>query len=159
MQAIFRNAARARPSSLAFRTSNVNRVVRATPSIRTLITKRYTEEHETIIFDDETKVGTVTLTDYAQKTLGDVVFVELPTPGSQLAQGDHIGAVESVKAASEIYSPVSGTVKEVNTALAEQPGLLNKSPEQDGWLCKIELSDPSEVEKLLEEEEYTKLIS
>lgn len=142
-------------SSPTFRASNVNRAVRANFGIRTLITKRYTEEHETVSFDDETGVGTVTLTNHAQSTLGDVVFVELPQVGRKVAQGESVGAVESVKAASDIYSPVSGTVMEVNKALGDQPGLLNKSPEEDGWLCKIKLSDPSEMEKLLTEDAYT----
>jgi len=119
-----------------------------------LITKRYTTEHETVSYDDQTGLGTITITEHAQSSLGDVVFVELPALGTQVAQGDQIGAVESVKAASDIYAPVSGTIKEVNENLNNQPGLLNKSPEEDGWLCKIQLSEPQEVDDLLTAKEY-----
>ncbi|EPQ60751.1 glycine cleavage H-protein [Gloeophyllum trabeum ATCC 11539] len=115
---------------------------------------RYTEAHEAISFDDSSKLGTVYITDYAQSSLGDVVFVELAKVGEKVEKGDNIGAVESVKAASDIYAPVSGVVKEINEALNSQPGLLNKSPEDKGWLCKIEVSDPSEVESLMTEEQY-----
>jgi len=126
----------------------------AAPFIRTLISKHYTEAHELIAFDDATKLGTVYITDYAQSSLGDVVFVELAKVGETVEQGDSIGAVESVKAASDIYAPVAGTVKEINEELNSQPGLLNKSPEDKGWLCKIEVSDPSQVESLMTAEQY-----
>ncbi|KAK2461861.1 hypothetical protein APHAL10511_006324 [Amanita phalloides] len=137
---------------------------------RTIVSKRYTVEHEAIVFDDATGLGTVSITDHAQSSLGDVVFVELPTVGSIIKQGDQIGAVESVKAASDIYAPVSGTIEEINETLASEPGLLNKSPEDKGeivffyvmlslttfagWLCKIKLSEPSEMEQLLTEQTY-----
>jgi len=127
---------------------------RLAPQFRTLITKRYTAEHETVSYDDKTGLGTITITEHAQSSLGDVVFVELPALETRVAQGDQIGAVESVKAASDIYAPVSGVIKEVNEKLNDQPGLLNKSPEDDGWLCKIELSNPAEVEGLLTAEAY-----
>ncbi|KAL1951641.1 hypothetical protein VTO73DRAFT_790 [Trametes versicolor] len=141
----FRAAPRAAPSARISR-----------PLVRTLVTKKYTEDHEAVVFDDQTQLGTVSITDYAQSSLGDVVYVELPTTGTEIAQGDQIGAVESVKAASDIFAPVSGTVEEINETLNDQPGLLNKSPEVKGWLCKIKLSDPSELEKLMSEEEYKK---
>jgi len=96
----------------------------------------------------------VRITDHAQSSLGDVVFVELPAIGSKVKQGDQIGAVESVKAASDIYAPVSGTIEEVNEALSSEPGLLNKSTEDKGWLCKIKLSAQDEMEKLLSEKAY-----
>jgi len=128
--------------------------LRLTPQFRTFITKRYTSEHETVSYDDETGLGTITITEHAQSSLGDVVFVELPAVETKVAQGDQIGAVESVKAASDIYAPVSGVVKEVNEKLNDQPGLLNKSPEDDGWLCKIQLSNPEEMEALLTAESY-----
>jgi len=128
--------------------------LRLTPQFRTLITKRYTPEHETVSYDDETGLGTITVTEHAQSSLGDVVFVELPALETGVAQGDQIGAVESVKAASDIYAPVSGIIKEVNEKLNDQPGLLNKSPEDDGWLCKIQLSNPEEMEGLLTAESY-----
>jgi len=127
---------------------------RLATSSRCIFTLRYTKDHELLKFDDESKIGTISVTDYAQKSLGDVVFVELPAKGTAVKQGDQIGAVESVKAASDIYSPVSGGVVEVNEALNDQPGLINKSPEHEAWLCKIELTDPSEVEKLMDSEQY-----
>lgn len=122
--------------------------------LRTLVTKRYTVEHEVVAFDDSTGIGTVSLTDHAQSVLGDIVFVELPALGAVVTQGDEIGAVESVKAASDIYAPVSGIVKEINGALSSEPNLLNKSAENKGWLCKIKLSNPSEMDMLLTEEAY-----
>ncbi|KAF7970581.1 hypothetical protein HWV62_23579 [Athelia sp. TMB] len=128
--------------------------LRLAPQFRTLITKRYTEEHETVTYDDATGLGVVTITEHAQSSLGDVVFVELPEVNSKVEQGDQIGAVESVKAASDIYAPVSGIIKEINEQLNDQPGLLNKSPEAKGWLCKIELTKPEEMEKLMTEEAY-----
>lgn len=124
------------------------------PGCRTIVTKKYTEEHEVIAFDDETGLGAVSITDHAQESLGDVVFVELPAVGSKISKGDQIGAVESVKAASDIYAPVSGTVTEVNELLNSEPGLLNRSPEDKGWLCKIKLSAPEEMNKLLTLESY-----
>lgn len=121
---------------------------------RTLTSRRFTAEHEIITYDDETGIGTVSITNHAQSVLGDVVFIELPLVGRDVKQGEQIGAVESVKAASDIYAPVSGSVKEINETLSTEPGLLNKSAEDRGWLCKIELSNPSELEKLLTEESY-----
>ncbi|KAI9634824.1 glycine dehydrogenase [Dioszegia hungarica] len=129
---------------------------RASPSYSAFryLSTRFTTDHEWVKFDPATNEGTVGVTDYAQKALGDVVFVELPQSGTEIAQGDSIGAVESVKAASDIYAPVSGIVTSVNEALGENPGLLNKSPQADGWLCKIKLSDPAEFETLLDSEAY-----
>lgn len=127
---------------------------RSTLLTRTIVTKRYTKAHETISYDSDTKLGTVSITDYAQKQLGDVVFVELQAVGTKLEAGEPLGAVESVKAASDIYAPVSGTVKELNSVLEGSPSLLNTAPETEGWLCKIELSDPSQVEGLLDEKAY-----
>ncbi|PWN26695.1 hypothetical protein BDZ90DRAFT_253356 [Jaminaea rosea] len=121
------------------------------------IKTRYTPEHEWVSLDTETNIGTVGITDYAQKSLGDVVYVELPSQGSEVKQGEQIGAVESVKAASDIYSPVAGTVTSVNDRLADEAGLLNKSPEKDGWLCQIRLLNPSEFETLIEKDAYQKL--
>jgi len=138
------------PRTVALPASNLI----STPFFRTLITKRFTAEHETVSYDDETGLGTVTITEYAQSSLGDVVFVELPGLETRVVQGDQIGAVESVKAASDIYAPVSGIIKEVNEKLNDQPGLLNKSPEDDGWLCKIQLSDPTEINGLLTAQAY-----
>ncbi|EIW86651.1 glycine cleavage H-protein [Coniophora puteana RWD-64-598 SS2] len=121
-----------------------------------MIAKGYTEEHEILAFDDETGLGTVSITDHAQSSLGDVVFVELPSVGTAIQKGDQIGAVESVKAASDIYAPVSGEVVEVNERLNTEPSLLNKSPEDEGWLCKIKLSALEERDALLSAEDYKK---
>ncbi|KAF8922476.1 glycine cleavage H-protein-domain-containing protein [Mucidula mucida] len=154
MQSVLRRTAFAR-AGLLTRSSRPLASPYRSQFIRTLITKRYTSDHESVVFDDETGLGVVSITDYAQSSLGDVVFVELPTIGSQVEQGSQIGAVESVKAASDIYAPVSGIVKEVNESLSDQPSLINKSPEDKGWLCKIQLSDPKEMETLLTEKAYT----
>jgi len=159
MQSVLRNVAKLGPyHSLARNTTlaapSAQRLCVRPQFVRTLVTKRYTKDHETVTFDDSTGIGIVTITDHAQSSLGDVVFVELAEIGTEVEQGGHIGAVESVKAASDIYAPVSGLVKEINTTLASQPGLLNKSPEEQGWLCKIKVSDPSELEGLLTEEQY-----
>ncbi|KAG8989252.1 hypothetical protein FRB94_008043 [Tulasnella sp. JGI-2019a] len=130
-------------------------ILRGTPfAARGIITKRYTSDHEWVEYDSETQIGTVSITEYAQSSLGDVVFVELPDVKTQIEQGDQLGAVESVKAASDIYAPVSGIVEAVNEKLGDQPGLLNKSPEKDGWLCKIKLSNPAEMDALLTQEAY-----
>ncbi|KAG8828585.1 hypothetical protein FRC17_007491 [Serendipita sp. 399] len=99
----------------------------------------------------------MSITDYAQQSLGDVVFVELPAIGTTVGKGDLIGAVESVKAASDIYAPLSGKVLEVNDKLNSEPGLLNKDPEGEGWLCKIEASKPEEMDELLDEQAYQKV--
>ncbi|KAA1468233.1 hypothetical protein DENSPDRAFT_833474 [Dentipellis sp. KUC8613] len=123
---------------------------------RTLVTKKFTEDHEAVLYDDETKIGTIMITDYAQKSLGDVVFVELPTEEVDVEKGAVIGAVESVKAASDIFSPLTGKVIEINGTLDDSPSLLNKSPEDKGWLCKIQASNPAELDELMSEEEYKK---
>ena len=94
------------------------------------------------------------LTDFAVEQLGDIVFVELPEVGSEFAQGDIFGTIESVKAASEIYAPVSFTVTEINEEVIEKPELLNQNPYQAGWLLKVELSNPSELDTLMEYEDY-----
>ncbi|KAI0274641.1 glycine cleavage H-protein [Gloeopeniophorella convolvens] len=121
---------------------------------RTVVTKHFTQDHEAVKFDSDTGVGTVTITDYAQKSLGDIVFVELPEEGATIEKGESVGAVESVKAASDIFAPVSGEVISINTKLGESPSLLNKSPEEDGWLYQLNLSEPGELESLLTEEQY-----
>jgi glycine cleavage system H protein len=110
-----------------------------------------------IKFDDETGVGTVSITDYAQKSLGDVVFVELPEKGATIEQGEPVGAVESVKAASDIFAPVSGNVVGINEELGGQPSLLNKSPEDEGWLFKLQVTKPEELEGLMSEDGYKEL--
>jgi glycine cleavage system H protein len=113
---------------------------------------RYTKEHEWVLV--ENGVGTIGITFHAQKELGDIVYVDLPKPATLVQQGKTLGSVESVKAVSDIYTPVSGEVVEVNPALAESPEILNKDPYGAGWLVKIKLSDPGEPAKLLTAAEY-----
>jgi glycine cleavage system H protein len=113
---------------------------------------RYTKDHEWIRL--EGGVGVVGITDYAQNALGDVVYVEVPEAGKTLTAGGEAGVIESVKAASEIYSPVSGEVTEGNGNLDGDPALVNSSPTGEGWIFKVKLADPSEVEKLMTEAEY-----
>jgi len=113
---------------------------------------RYTKEHEWVRVEGDT--GTIGITFHAQKELGDIVYVDLPKPGAVIKQSTTIGSVESVKAVSDIYTPVSGEVVEVNGQLAESPEILNKDPYGSGWLVKIKLSEPDEAAKLLTAAEY-----
>jgi glycine cleavage system H protein len=113
---------------------------------------RYTKEHEWVLV--EGNIGTIGITFHAQKELGDIVYVDLPKAGAVLQQGKTIGSVESVKAVSDIFTPVSGEVAEVNGTLAESPEILNKDPYGAGWLVKIKLSEPGEAGKLLTAAEY-----
>ncbi|ORX43696.1 glycine dehydrogenase [Hesseltinella vesiculosa] len=122
-------------------------------AFRGYATKKYTSDHEWISV--ENGVGTIGITDYAQKALGDVVFVESPAVGDNVEKQDQIGAVESVKAASDIYSPVSGEVVDVNEALADEPSLINTAPESDGWLAKIKIENPADLDELMDEAAYT----
>lgn len=116
------------------------------------MTTRYTKDHEYIRVEGD--AGIVGITDYAQSQLGDVVFVELPSVGKKVNKGDEAAVVESVKAASEIYAPVSGEVVEVNSDLEAAPGTVNEDPTGRGWFMKIRISDQSELEGLLTEEQY-----
>ncbi|MDX1580919.1 MAG: glycine cleavage system protein GcvH [Alphaproteobacteria bacterium] len=117
---------------------------------------RYTKDHEWIRLEGE--VAVVGITDYAQEQLGDVVYIEVPEIGKAIKKGAEAGVIESVKAASEIYSPVTGEVVEGNTALDEDPALVNSSPMGDGWIYRMALSDPSELDGLMNEEEYKSYI-
>jgi glycine cleavage system H protein len=112
----------------------------------------FTKDHEWIDVDGTS--ATVGITDYAQGQLGDVVFVELPEAGRVVAAGKEAAVVESVKAASEVYAPVSGTVTEANAALADTPDLVNTAPEGGGWFFKLTLSNPAELEGLMDEGAY-----
>ncbi len=113
---------------------------------------RYTKEHEYITAD-----GTVGITAYAQEQLGDVVFVELPSVGQKLKRGDEAAVVESVKAASEIYAPASGTVTAVNDAVVASPGLVNEDPLGQGWMFRLSLDAPAELDALMDEAAYAEL--
>lgn len=112
----------------------------------------YAKSHEYV--DVEGDVGTIGISDYAQSELGDVVFVELPPAGSHVEVGEQFGSIESVKAVSELFSPVTGEVIEINEALAENPALVNTDPHGDGWLLKVRLSDATEVDELMPADEY-----
>jgi len=116
------------------------------------VTIRYTKDHEWIAVEGET--GTVGITDYAQEQLGDITYVELPEVGVSVAKGDAPCVVDSVKAASDVYSPVSGTVTDVNEALAEAPELVNTDAEEGGWLFRLTLSDPGELAALMDRAAY-----
>lgn len=117
----------------------------------------YSEDHEWI--NVEGNSGTVGITDYAQNALGDIVFVEVPEVGADFEKGDEVAVVESVKAASEIYSPVSGEITAVNEELEDNAALVNTSPNGDGWFFKIAISDNSELESLLDEAGYKSFIA
>ena len=118
---------------------------------------RYAKSHEYVHVEGD--VGTIGITDYAQKELGDVVFVELPQVGTQLELGDELGSIESVKAVSELFAPVSGEVVEINESLAEKPELVNSDPYGDGWMVRIKIADPTEVDELLmTAEEYDEYV-
>ena len=114
---------------------------------------KYTKEHEWLKVDGNT--GTIGITDHAQNSLGDIVFVELPKVGAEITAGQTFGSVESVKAVSDLYSPVSGTVKEVNDALNTSPEDVNKDAHA-AWMIKVTLKDPSEIAKLLSASDYEK---
>jgi glycine cleavage system H protein len=118
--------------------------------------KRYTEDHEWIDLNGD--IGTVGVTEYAQEQLGDVVFVELPKPGRKLAKRDEAAVVESVKAASEVYAPVSGEVLEVNGALEGSPDLVNEAAEGEGWFLKLKLADMAEVDGLMDAAGYEEFV-
>jgi|SRR5580704_8790796 glycine cleavage system H protein len=118
---------------------------------------RYTKEHEWVSV--EGAAGTIGITDYAQAELGDVVFVELPKVGTQLKAGQSLGTVESVKAVSEIFSPVSGEVTETNAVLSDSPEKINSDPHGAAWLVKIRLSDPKEVSNLMDSAAYQSYIA
>lgn len=116
------------------------------------MTTYYTREHEWIAVEGD--VATVGITDYAQSQLGDIVFVEVPSAGTEVAKGKEAAVVESVKAASDIYAPVSGEVVEGNAALESDPALANTAPEGEGWFFKLTLSDVGELEGLMDETAY-----
>jgi glycine cleavage system H protein len=119
--------------------------------------RRYTKEHEWVRVEDN--LGTVGITDYAQDQLGDLVYLDLPSLGTQVKQLDKLGEIESVKAVSDLYSPVSGEVVEVNQEVVDRPELVNQSPYEEGWLVRLRLADPAEVDNLLTAEQYDQLIA
>lgn len=118
---------------------------------------KFTEDHEWLRIEGD--VATVGITDYAQEQLGDLVFVELPAPGATPEKGAAAAVVESVKAASDVYAPVSGEITEINQAIVDEPALVNRDPMGQGWLFKIRFSDPSQLERLLDEKAYQAMIA
>ena len=118
---------------------------------------RYTKDHEWILV--EGSVGTIGITDYAQQELGDVVFVELPKPGAAVKSGQSFGTVESVKAVSEIFSPVTGEVSEANPLLTDAPEKINQDPHKSAWLIKVKLADPKEVSALMDVTAYNAYVA
>jgi glycine cleavage system H protein len=118
---------------------------------------RYSNEHEWARRSDAGDIVRVGITDFAQDALGDVVYVDLPQAGTRVAAGESVGELESTKSVSEIYAPVSGTICGVNTALADNPALLNDDPYGDGWLYEIEMSAPDQLTTLLDADAYTAL--
>jgi glycine cleavage system H protein len=118
---------------------------------------RFTKDHEWIRQDGDTAV--IGITDYAQQQLGDVVYVELPEPGKQVEQGGEAAVVESAKAASEVYAPVSGEVVEVNDAIAADPAKVNADPMGDGWFLKLRIADPAQLDGLMDEAAYQKFVA
>ena len=118
---------------------------------------KYTDSHEWVMIEDET--GIVGISKHAQKELGEVVYVEFPKVGQMIKAGEEIAVLESTKAAADIYSPVSGTIVAINENVKEDPSILNNSPENEGWLFKIALVDLSELDTLLDHQQYLELIS
>lgn len=116
----------------------------------------YTKEHEWVSIEDN--LATIGITDYAQEALGDITFVELPEVGADVEQFEEFASIESVKAANDIFSPVSGKVVEVNTRLESDPGLINKSAFEKGWIAKVQISDKEEASNLMTAEEYQKFL-
>ncbi|CAK1586498.1 unnamed protein product [Parnassius mnemosyne] len=120
------------------------------------VNRKYTDRHEWVVVDKD--IGTVGISNYAQESLGDIVFAQLPDSGTEIIAGDECGALESVKAASEIYSPVSGTITEKNGDVENKPSLINTSCFEKGWLFKIKLSKPQELDELMNEDDYEKFL-
>lgn len=117
----------------------------------------YSKEHEWVKIDGNS--ATIGITDYAQNSLGDIVYVELPRAGTSIAQFDNVGVIESVKAVSDLFTPISGEVAQVNAGLESDPALVNREPFTGGWLFKVTLSNPSESGQLLNAADYEKLVS
>ena len=118
---------------------------------------RFNEDHDWIVIEGD--VGTVGISNYAQEQLGDIVYVGLPEVGNMVSKGDEVAVVESVKAASEIYAPVTGEVVAANKKLADDPGLVNKDATGAGWFFKLRLSDPGELDELMDEEAYAQFVA
>ncbi|KAF9874831.1 hypothetical protein CkaCkLH20_07525 [Colletotrichum karsti] len=166
MASIARSMRAIRPSALSQITKAAPRAYFPRPAVRSLSTtpisliRKYTKDHEWVDLNADKKTGVVGISEYAAEQLGDVVYVELPEEGAQVARGDAIGAVESVKSAADINAPISCKVTHVNIGLEEKPSTINKVPEDDshggGWIAKIEVDEEGvkELESLMDPEEY-----
>lgn len=117
---------------------------------------RYSEDHEWVRYDEGTSTATIGVTDYAQGELGDIVFLEFPATGTTVERKDSAGTIEAVKAVAELYAPLSGEVVEVNPALEDAPETVNKDPYGEGWMIKLKVSDPSELDDLLDAAGYAR---
>jgi glycine cleavage system H protein len=117
---------------------------------------RYSKEHEWVSMEEA--IATVGITDHAQEQLGEIVFIELPAVGDKVSKDDPFGVVESVKAVSDIYAPISGTVVAVNEDLPESPEIVNEDPYGDGWLIKVKLSDSADLDDLMDSDEYAEMV-
>jgi glycine cleavage system H protein len=117
---------------------------------------KYSKEHEWVLVEEH--IATVGITEYAQQELGDIVYVELPEVGEKVVKDDPFGAVESVKAVSDIYAPISGTILEVNDALPDSPETINDDPYADGWMIKVEMTDMDDLKDLMSAEEYAEYV-
>jgi glycine cleavage system H protein len=120
---------------------------------------KYTEEHEWVHLSDDGTEATVGITDFAQKELGDIVYVEMPQEGDQLTQMESFGTIEAVKTVEDLYSPLTGEVLEVNALLQDQPTLINSSPYEDGWIVRLRIANPKELDALLSHEAYRERIT
>lgn len=118
---------------------------------------KYHKEHDWARIDGD--IATLGVTDYAQEALGDIVYIELPEVGTEVTAGTTYAEIESVKAVSDVYAPLSGTIVEANDEVVDAPELINESPYEDGWLIKVKLSDPSELEDLISAEEYEQILA
>ncbi len=121
-------------------------------------TIKFTEDHEWVRIDDDDDAVVVGITDYAQEQLGELVFIELPEVGADITQGDEAAVIESVKAAGDVKSPVTGSILEVNEALTDEPGIVNDNPETEGWFFKVKTGDLSELDDLMDEEAYRSFV-
>uniref|UniRef100_A0A0K0F7B6 Glycine cleavage system H protein n=1 Tax=Strongyloides venezuelensis TaxID=75913 RepID=A0A0K0F7B6_STRVS len=139
-------------SSKIVKINSINNILKTVRNCST--GKFYTKKHEWVLVNKE--IGTVGVSEYAQESLGDIVYVELPEVGTNVERGDAVGTIESVKAASDVYTPISGKVHEVNETVTDEPSIINKSPYEKGWLFKIILSNPEELKELMNEEAYEK---
>ncbi|UCG52363.1 MAG: glycine cleavage system protein GcvH [Candidatus Latescibacterota bacterium] len=119
---------------------------------------RFSKEHEWVQFEEGSNLVTTGITDYASGELGDIVYIEFPEVGQELKSMEPMGTIEAVKTVADIYAPLSGVVREVNTVLNDDPGIVNQSPYGEGWFVKIEMSDRSELDGLMEKHEYDRMV-